>query len=76
MCCSEKTVYFHLDNTCRKMRCRDYHAILGRLLSFSCQTLGHTPPEFPAFVDPVCDTGKQGSVAQQARTPPKIAPVP
>jgi DNA-binding NarL/FixJ family response regulator len=52
--CSDKTVYFHLTRICEKTNCRDYHEIVGRLLAFTCQALGHTPPEHAAFVDPVC----------------------
>jgi DNA-binding NarL/FixJ family response regulator len=51
LACSDKTVYFHLAHICRKTKCHDYHEITGRLLAFTCQALGHTPPEHPAFVD-------------------------
>lgn len=49
--CSEKTVYFHLTRACQKASCRDYHELFGRLFAFTCQALGHTPPEYPAFID-------------------------
>jgi DNA-binding NarL/FixJ family response regulator len=51
MCCSEKTVYAHLARICDKTGCHDYHALVGRLFAFACQTMGHTPPDHAAFVD-------------------------
>ena len=51
--CSEKTIYFHLAGACQKTNCRDYHELFGRLFAFTCQALGHTPPEHAAFVDPI-----------------------
>lgn len=51
MNCSEKTVYAHLARICDKTGCRDYHALVGRLLAFACQAMGHTPPDHAAFVD-------------------------
>jgi DNA-binding NarL/FixJ family response regulator len=49
MRCSEKMVYAHLAAVCRKAGCRDYHALVGRLLAFACQAMGHTPPDHAAF---------------------------
>lgn len=54
MDCSEKTVYFHLAHVCQKVKCRDYHELVGRLLAFTCQALGHTPPEYAAFTERTC----------------------
>jgi len=53
MICSEKTVYAHLTRACEKAGCRDYHEVVGRLFAFTCQALGHTPPDHAAFTGPV-----------------------
>jgi DNA-binding CsgD family transcriptional regulator len=52
MNCGEKVIYAHLSRACKKTGCRDYHEMVGMLLSFSLQALGHTPPEHPAFRSP------------------------
>jgi DNA-binding NarL/FixJ family response regulator len=49
--CSEKTVYAHLARICAKTGSCDHYALVGRLLAFSCQATGHTPPDHAAFVD-------------------------
>lgn len=49
MHCSEKTVYAHLLRACAKTGCHDYHEVVGMLLAFTCQALGHTPPDHAAF---------------------------
>lgn len=49
LACSEKTVYFHFARINQKLGCRNYLEILGRLFAFTCQAMGHTPPEYPAF---------------------------
>jgi DNA-binding NarL/FixJ family response regulator len=43
MQCSEKVVYAHLSRVCRKTCRRDYHELVGMILAFSCQALGHSP---------------------------------
>jgi DNA-binding NarL/FixJ family response regulator len=51
MSCSEKVVYAHLARACKKIGCHDYHELVALILAFTCQILGHTPPEHAAFVD-------------------------
>lgn len=53
MGCSAKTVYAHLAEVCKKTRHRDYHEVVGEFVAFTCQALGHTPPDHAAFVDKV-----------------------
>jgi len=53
MCCSETTVYARLARVSKKTGCQDYHEVVCALLAFACHALGHNPPEYPAFVDPV-----------------------
>ena len=50
---SDKAVYAALARTCAKTGCIDYHQLVGNLFAFTCQTLGHTPPEYRAFIDQV-----------------------
>jgi DNA-binding NarL/FixJ family response regulator len=51
MRCSEQAVYAYLTRACRRTHCLDYHQLVGRLFEFVCQSLGRTPPEYPAFID-------------------------
>jgi DNA-binding NarL/FixJ family response regulator len=48
--CTDPTVYGYLARICEKTGARDSTEILAKLLAFACQELGHTPPEYPAFV--------------------------
>ena len=58
MCCSEKTVYSHLTQACRKAGCGDYHALVARLFQFSCQCLGRPARDHETFVGAVYPTTK------------------
>lgn len=51
MRCSEQAVYAHLARACKRTHCLDYHHLIGKLFEFVCQSLGRTPPEYPAFMD-------------------------
>lgn len=63
MGCSEKTVYAHLMRVCEKTGCHDYREVVGKLLSFTCHELGHTPPDHPAL----CDVSLGGTTAVPIR---------
>jgi DNA-binding NarL/FixJ family response regulator len=67
--CSEKTVYAHLARICEKASCRDYHALIGRLFAFTCQAMGHTPPDHAAFVDRACSSGGGAVVLAETSRP-------